>query len=930
MALSGLARKLWQSHHAPMTRRGCSAASSTGNDRMRFRSINELTVITLAALLGACGGGNYSGAVQDSGNPSGSTGGSGGTGGGFSNTQAFFAVKTQPSLAFCRNCHVSGGIADTDQGRRFMLSRDMAQDYGNLKSSWETLGKGIENNRILTKASNTDAEPHSAGAPWPKNSAAYENMKILLSCWEQPASCAALLAGVGGGDGTETPPLLGDLLANGGRNYAAVHCEGRQDHEPLPMDPRELITGENLNNPNFAVWYNDPFELCETPTLFENQAKQNALLVRQGKKPIYSAKLRPKTCGEWRVAVEKGRQYIMHNAITGEVLTRQSVYDLATYLGFNIPGDPQEASDLLARVALQRYGWPKHPYNNPFPMPGEDPNQTNGGNLQLPIALVQTRDDSGKWTGKVGVTCYACHIGQIGTGEVVGNSAFRDGYPELYGGSPEGTFVSLNGSNTDTGLALYDMSRASGTYGMGPNDFGTPLNQPGYMANRTRGSNAADQEIVNVLIGRDLDSLDWRANLPMAELLLRLVPSAPASGGDQDMPTWWWTHNKTRYLWVGFGSAGSSRGNFFPSSTNPNNGHWSKAREGDYQDLDIWLNAIEAPSWPDGYCSNANGTPTAADKPNCINRPLAEQGAILFHAKNLWAEDGNAGIPRPPVGNGSCAGCHGAYSPRYIHEPNYLPDPSLAGMSGATVPLDILGTDPAQSDLFTLGGSYRDAAGFSGPGGVSLNSSWFAYPDAVAGYRLPEEKTALEEASDDFSSSTTGTCGLRTLGGYTAQPLHGVWASGPYFHNGSVPTVWDVLKPSDRPNVWLRQQVPESEASPVLRERGFDTNMTRAYDYQKLGWKYQALACDALNNIPYLSCVFSEQVPTLFDQLMEPFRIGADYFSPPYMAAPGEGEVQQRSVYNTNAYSKGNEGHAFTQVLSDAERRALVEYLKTL
>ena len=35
--------------------------------------------------------------------------------------------------------------------------------------------------------------------------------------------------------------------------------------------------------------------------------------------------------------------------------------------------------------------------------------------------------------------------------------------------------------------------------------------------------------------------------------------------------------------------------------------------------------------------------------------------------------------------------------------------------------------------------------------------------------------------------------------GYVAPPLDGIWASAPYFHNGSVPTLWHVLHPEDRP-----------------------------------------------------------------------------------------------------------------------------------
>jgi hypothetical protein len=34
--------------------------------------------------------------------------------------------------------------------------------------------------------------------------------------------------------------------------------------------------------------------------------------------------------------------------------------------------------------------------------------------------------------------------------------------------------------------------------------------------------------------------------------------------------------------------------------------------------------------------------------------------------------------------------------------------------------------------------------------------------------------------------------------GYTARVLHGVWAAAPYLHNGSVPTLADLLEPVDK------------------------------------------------------------------------------------------------------------------------------------
>lgn len=40
---------------------------------------------------------------------------------------------------------------------------------------------------------------------------------------------------------------------------------------------------------------------------------------------------------------------------------------------------------------------------------------------------------------------------------------------------------------------------------------------------------------------------------------------------------------------------------------------------------------------------------------------------------------------------------------------------------------------------------------------------------------------------------------MRSTGGYIAPPLRGLWASAPYFHNGSVPTLEGVLDSSKRP-----------------------------------------------------------------------------------------------------------------------------------
>ncbi|MEM7480384.1 MAG: cytochrome c [Acidobacteriota bacterium] len=38
-----------------------------------------------------------------------------------------------------------------------------------------------------------------------------------------------------------------------------------------------------------------------------------------------------------------------------------------------------------------------------------------------------------------------------------------------------------------------------------------------------------------------------------------------------------------------------------------------------------------------------------------------------------------------------------------------------------------------------------------------------------------------------------------TTGGYVATPLTGLWATAPYLHNGSVPTLWHLMHPAERP-----------------------------------------------------------------------------------------------------------------------------------
>jgi len=61
------------------------------------------------------------------------------------------------------------------------------------------------------------------------------------------------------------------------------------------------------------------------------------------------------------------------------------------------------------------------------------------------------------------------------------------------------------------------------------------------------------------------------------------------------------------------------------------------------------------------------------------------------------------------------------------------------------------------------------------------------------------ELTGAELASAVNASSYGQYIDARPATAYTAPPLTGIWASAPFFHNGSVPTLWHLMRPDARP-----------------------------------------------------------------------------------------------------------------------------------
>ncbi len=193
-----------------------------------------------------------------------------------------------------------------------------------------------------------------------------------------------------------------------------------------------------------------------------------------------------------------------------------------------------------------------------------------------------------------------------------------------------------------------------------------------------------------------------------------------------------------------------------------------------------------------------------------------------------------------------------------------LPPPKLGVFLGEANTADIL--------AIAVIGSQLAAISDAGPSGQ--NGIWRAIRMDV-GSLFPEKKgDDLLKLSPTDLATLNGRILLR-LGSlfqpapanpsYEARVLRGIWATAPYLHNGSVPSLWELMLPPER------------------RSTTFKVG-SRKFDPKNVGY-----ATDET-----------------------PFRSGTFVVDP------------------QNANGNGNGGHDYTKDLSDDDRWAIVEYLKTL
>lgn len=833
----------------------------------------------LVLVLVACQG-NYSGGTATS-SASGSTG-AGETGSeAFSSPQGFFKARVQPNLNFCRTCHVPGGVADVEDGKLFMLSHDTAQDWDNLKAAWQAVGEVDGQSRLLTMPSGTDPKSHSAGTPWPEGSPAYASMAVMLQCFANPEGCLAGAADTGT-DPLQQWPLLTSSPA---QTLWAEYCANQPDAAALPVDPRTLVQ-KGIIAQDKAVYYNAFWQDCHVNLPPDQQ--------------------RATTCGEYRKRRDRGLYFLQH-VLPSAASTQTAAEFNNAWKKWGLSSRPENFEEMYTL----RYGFNRAPFHNPYPLPGEDPNATNGGSGQLPLGLSQIKDADGKWTGIIGqASCFQCHGGQMGDP--------WQGDPVVIGAKNLG----LGNNNFD----LIQYSQDNGAFAGTPLSTAVPSIDLYALFNigiKQRGQNNAVGAFELLITMLDFDSLGFLPN-PAKTILpfgvQGIQDMAHPLAHTQDTPAWWnfgfrprkffdagVSNDSTRIIMA---AGPSDTGVLLDPTGKP---YRDLIKEWDL-DLATYFLSLESPQWPFGFCGGDDGAPAAGDDPRCISKPLAKQGAVLFHTLDLWSRDGNKDRPKPLGGNGSCASCHGAYSPRFVHDPAFLQTPSLAGVAGHISPLAVIGTDSARSDMLT----------------PTLRKGWdttyWGYPDGVEGYTPVDQKDPVTEALDDLiPNRIKGVCGWqKAVIGYQAPPLHGVWATAPYFHNGSVPTVEAVLNAAERHPIWQRQI---ETIGPV---KGFDQSFA-AYDFSKLGWKSTVLTCAQIPGNQLLNCnPLDDNGPSLIEMIQNIVNGTVAWAGLVTIPDPTPGGSDKRLVYDTRILGNGNGGHVFADVLTEQERKAVIEYLKTL
>ncbi len=444
--------------------------------------------------------------------------------------------------------------------------------------------------------------------------------------------------------------------------------------------------------------------------------------------------------------------------------------------------------------SLERYGYLPNPAS---PVAG------------LPVGFTTNLDKSGETY--VGPTCSGCHTRQI----TVGTQAYRiDGGPAIT------DFQTLLSDLDAAATRLLNTSSVFDQFAI--DVLGSNNNATTKAALRTAVQNwytpfhtiisgslptvskwgAGRLDAVSMIFNR-LAGLDVGLTAPyiIAENIRRA--DAPVR-----YPFLWNAHIQDRTQWLGFADNGSpllglSRnlgevygvfGKLHPvkSNTTPPTWDYLQINSTNFPGLgkqETALNKLGPPKWP-----------------FALNQTLVAAGKIVFEKKDTSR------------GNVSCSDCHGIKQgiPRVMGNTTF---------NTWATPVQDVGTDSRQANLVTLQVKTGVMAGETKPDGSKLLET-----DSVLSLLQTTSRNSIRQylASNPFPTlnsatgvatgvATTGTTNgvvpnprdLAQLGrnapaaqatlasyAYSSRVLQGIWAAAPYLHNGSVPTLADLLKPA--------------------------------------------------------------------------------------------------------------------------------------
>lgn len=85
------------------------------------------------------------------------------------------------------------------------------------------------------------------------------------------------------------------------------------------------------------------------------------------------------------------------------------------------------------------------------------------------------------------------------------------------------------------------------------------------------------------------------------------------------------------------------------------------------------------------------------------------------------------------------------------------------------------------------------------------NPELMSFPNWHAPFDTDPERARLvtQDFADAANQTLFGNFQAVTTDGYSAPPLSGIWTSAPYLHNGSVPTLWHLMRPETRPGTFM-------------------------------------------------------------------------------------------------------------------------------